>query len=149
MANMFPVSPRDGGACPVRARAVTCWSQRRWHCKVGPPVATKSRQVGVHITPISLWFIVLTTVATSVHKPTNITGGAHIVMYLENHPLDQSAGYTGVINHFYVRQAQELRTYHRSHWPIDQWLTGMVLQVVNNMCSLQVLGGSSHLVSGL
>ena len=21
MANMFPVSPRDGGACPVRARA--------------------------------------------------------------------------------------------------------------------------------
>ena len=149
MANMFPVSPRDGGACPVRARAVTCWSQRRWHCKVhGAPVATKSRQVGVHIIPISLWFIVLTTVATRVHKPTNITGGPHIAMHLENHSwISQQV--TGAINHFYVRQAQELRTYHRSHWPIDQWLTGMVLQVVKNMCSLQVLGGSSRLVSGL
>ena len=34
----------------------------------------------VHITPISLfWFIVLITLVTGAYKPTNITGGAHIV----------------------------------------------------------------------
>ena len=33
----------------------------------------------VNITPISLWFMVLITIVTGAYKPTNITGGPHIV----------------------------------------------------------------------
>ena len=33
----------------------------------------------VNITPISLWFMVPTTIVNGVYQPTNITGGPHIV----------------------------------------------------------------------
>ena len=70
-------------ACPhmLKPKAVTLQS--------GAPVVTKSRQVGVHITPITMVY------GTRVYQPTNITGGPHIVMHLGDHPLDQSAGYWG------------------------------------------------------
>ena len=44
--------------------------------KVGPP--NDSVQL-VQITPISLWFMVPITIVNGVYKPSNITGGPHIV----------------------------------------------------------------------
>ena len=45
--------------------------------RCGAPVATKSQQVGVHITPISLWFMVRIKLELyhGVYKPSYITGG--------------------------------------------------------------------------
>jgi len=39
----------------------------------------------VNITPISLWFMILITIVNGVYKPTNITGGAHIVTMEHHH----------------------------------------------------------------
>ena len=63
------------GGCQYQESLVLPQKKLTQRLQCGAPKIAKL----VNITPISLWFMVLITIVNGVYKPTNITGGPHIV----------------------------------------------------------------------